>query len=236
MLWQRIRLNTRHDLERFDNWLKATFSLYGALRRSARGDWGRAASESIITLIFGLLPVWVPFLVLPMFGAHISNYTDVAYDQIKNGELYFLTTALLAPIFYFTFPSARRRGGSGIALFPAQQALILIFIMTVVVSVLAIAASKIQTVHTGIPPRMVEWSVWLFAFSCFLYFLTLTVKNWLERGGVESVIDEQSRAEDRRTPDPDRAAEGPAPDADDLIAETLAEHTIPAPGDGAEAA
>jgi hypothetical protein len=73
---------------------------------------------------------------------------------------------------------------------------------------------------------MVSWSEWLFGLSSVLYFFTLTVKNWFERGGVETIYDEQSREEDRRNPDPERADEGPAVEADALVEQTLADHVI----------
>jgi hypothetical protein len=205
--------------------------MYAALRLSSAADWGRAAVELLITLVFGLLPIWVPFIVYPMFGVHEDGFSNVVYAQIKHGELYFLATALLAPIFYFTFPEAQNPSRAQQS-FPSHRTLILIFLFTVILSVLAVAASKLQTETNGIPVRMVKWSAWLFGVSCILYYFTLTVKNWFERGGVEGLLDEQSREEERIAPDPERDHEPAAPDAEDLVNQTLADHVVP-PTDGA---
>jgi hypothetical protein len=165
-----------------------------------------------------------------MFGVHTGNFTNVVYEQIKHGELYFLATALLAPIFYFTFPEAQNPSRSQQS-FPSHRTLILIFLFTVILSVLAVAASKIQAEASGIPIRMVRWSVWLFGVSCILYYFTLTVKNWFGRGGVEGLLDEQSREEERIAPDPDRNEEPAAVNAEDLVNQTIADHVV-APTDG----
>jgi hypothetical protein len=222
----RTRANAAHDLKLLDDWLKRILRIYGALRLSSPGDWAKAAIELFVTLVFGLLPIWVPLIVFPMFDVAHGDVWDIIYDQIKHGELYFLSTALLAPIFYFTFPGARSAASTEIGQFPSQRVLILIFVLTLVISVLAIAASKLQSEVAGIPPRMVHWSEWLFSLSCVLYFFTLTVKNWFERGGVESIYDEQSREEDRRNPDPERQAEEPAVDPDTLVEQTIAAHVV----------
>jgi len=224
--YSRMKINAAHDWHRFDDWLKSILRIYGALRLSSPGDWGRATVELGVTVIFALLPIWVPLIVYPMFGTDRGGAWDIIYEQIKHGELYFLSTALLAPIFYFTFPGARSTSSADVGQFPSQRVLILIFVLILILSVLAIAASKLQSEATGIPPRMVRWSEWLFGLSCVLYFFTLTVKNWFERGGVENIYDEQSREEDRRNPDPERAAEPPAVEPDALVEQTLAEHVV----------
>jgi len=207
--------------------------MYAALRLSSTADWGRAAVELMITLVFGLLPIWVPLIVYPMFGVHTGDFRNVVYEQIKHGELYFLATALLAPIFYFTFPEAQNPSRAQRS-FPSHRTLILIFLFTVILSVLAVAASKLQAETSGIPVRMVRWSVWLFGVSCLLYYFTLTVKNWFERGGVEGLLDEQSREEERIAPTPDRNEEPAAPDAEDLVNQTIADHVV-TPTDGENA-
>jgi hypothetical protein len=192
----------------------------------SRSDWWRAITELFITLVFGLLPIWVPVLVLIMFGSD-SNLRDLIFQQTKSGELYLLATGLLAPIFYFTFPIGRPAHAQ-VKHFPSQQMIVLIFILTLIIAVVAIAASRMQySTSGGMPPRMVRWSEWLFWFSCLLYLLTLVVKNWIEGGGVEDVFDAQSREQDRRTPPPNAENDqGPPQEPDDLVASTLAEHEV----------
>jgi hypothetical protein len=209
-----------------DKFLRKHLRMYAALRLSSRGDWGRATVELLITLVFGLLPIWVPLIVYPMFGLHAGTVQEIIYEQIKHGELYFLASALLAPIFYFTFPAAQNPSRAQRS-FPSHQTLIFIFFFYVILSVLAVAASKLQAETTGIPPRMVRLSVWLFGFSCVFFYFTLTVKNWFERGGVEELFDEQSRTEEKIAPDPEKEAEPAAPEPDDLVAQTLADHVVP---------
>lgn len=72
---------------------------------------------------------------------------------------------------------------------------------------------------------MVLISAWLFAASSVLYFLTLVVRNWLESGGVEEILDEQSREQDRRNPVPGRQ-ELPQTNDEDFINATLAQHAV----------
>jgi len=155
--YSRMKINAAHDWHRFDDWLKSILRIYGALRLSSPGDWGRATVELGVTVIFALLPIWVPLIVYPMFGTDRGGAWDIIYEQIKHGELYFLSTALLAPIFYFTFPGARSTSSADVGQFPSQRVLILIFVLILILSVLAIAASKLQSEATGIPPRMVRW-------------------------------------------------------------------------------
>lgn len=221
---QSTRISSR-KLARFDAFVRKHLRMYAALRLSSPGDWGRAAVELGITLVFGLLPVWVPLIFYPMFGLHAGSLAHIIYEQIKHGELYFLASALLAPIFYFTFPGAQNRSRAERS-FPSHQTLIFIFLFYVILSVLAVAASKLQAETAGIPPRMVKLSVWLFALSCIFFYFTLTVKNWFERGGIEQLLDEQSREEERVAPDSKKEGEAAAPEPDDLVEQTLADHVV----------
>lgn len=214
------------QLTRLDAFVRRHLRIYAALRVSSAGDWGHAALELFINLVFALLPIWIPIIVYPMFGKEFDSNYHVIYDQIKHGELFFLSTALLAPIFYFTFPQVYNVSRAQ-RTFPSHQTLILIFIFTVILSVLAIAASKLQAEEAGIPFRMVSWSVWLFAFSSIFFYFTLTVKNWFERGGVEGILDEKSREEERVAPADAGSGLRPAVDPDDLVAATIAAHAAP---------
>lgn len=228
---ERVQKKLPSGFKKFDIFARKHLRMYAALRLSSRGDWGRAAVELLITLVFGLLPIWVPLIVYPMFDIRAGTILAIIYDQIKHGELYFLASALLAPIFYFTFPGAQNPSRAQRS-FPSHQTLIFIFLFYVILSVLAVAASKLQAETAGIPARMVRLSVWLFALSCIFYYFTLTVKNWFERGGVEEVFDEQSREEERNAPNPEEAEPAP-PEPEDLVAQTIADHVIPgAEGDG----
>jgi len=208
---------------RIDAFVRRHLRIYAALRVSSTGDWGRAALELSINLVFALLPVWVPLIVYPMFGRDGGPLSQIIFEQIKHGELYFIAAALLAPVFYFTFPQVQNLSRTQ-RTFPSHQTLILIFIFTVILAVLAIAASKLQAEEAGIPVRMVTWSEWLFALTSILFYFTLTVKNWLERGGVENILDDQSREEERIAPVPSKSGEAPAVDPDALVAATLTAH------------
>lgn len=249
----------------FDLFLRRNMRIYGALRQCAAGDWGRAFTELFITLLFALFAVWVPVLIYPMFGLNEHSISETLYLQVENGELYILTTALLAPVFYFTFPNARIGLRTEARHFPSQQFIILIFVGTVIISALAVAATKVQAIDpvvttssaqsepvihqasnvTGegliapatdtrkaprphIPSRMITWSIWLFFFTSILYFLTLVVRNWLERGGVDEIFDQQSQEQDRRNPPPQPEGGVPpeAPDPDRMVRDTIAAHTV----------
>jgi uncharacterized membrane protein YidH (DUF202 family) len=214
-------------VEKFDKWLRR-FALYDALRFSSKGDWGRAVAELFITLLFGTLPVWLPLVVFPMFGKAFGSWTEIVFDQVKNGELYIIAAALMAPVFYFTFPNARAAGESkATRSFPSQQLIILIFIVGIIIAVLAIAATKVQTTASvapgrlPIPLRMIQLSAWIFAFYALLYFFTLVVRNWLDRGGVERTLDEASQRLDQEIPRSDAAHQSDPVSADQLVADTL---------------
>lgn len=213
-------------VQRLDRWMRRSVKFYGALRRCSRSDWWRAVTELSITLIFGLLPIWVPVLVLIMFGSQ-GSFQDLVYQQTRSGELYLIATGLLAPIFYFTFPIGRPAHAQ-VKHFPSQQMIVLVFILTLIIAVVAIAAARMQySTAGGMPVRMVRWSEWLFRFSCLMYLLTLVVKNWIEGGGVEEVFDAQSREQDRANPPPASDATPAAQEPDDLVASTMAAHEVP---------
>lgn len=161
-----------------------------------------------------------------MFGKLDLSFSQIVAEQIKNGELYLLATGLLAPIYYFTFPSARNGPPDRIEPFPSQQILVLLFISTVCISVLAIAATKVQAATSAIPERMISWSVWIFLFCCIVYLLTLTVKNSLEEI-TESVLDDQSRRMDRQAPPPIQpSGTGDPIDPDDMVASIIDQHRV----------
>jgi hypothetical protein len=214
---------------RSDIWVAEQFKLYGAIRKCRWAHWWSAFSETVITLIFMLFPIWVPLIAFPMFGNNNLSTTEVLFNQVKNGELYIMAASLLAPLYYFTFPQARGGNGS-VRLFPSQQVLVLIFIGTICFAVLAIAAAKLQAAGTGIPRGMIGVSVALFAFCSATFYLSLAVRNSLPDAAA-AAWDDQSRKEQGDVPPPeDRPAENASPvDPDALVAETLKAHTIEVP-------
>lgn len=214
-------------LLKIDEFFKKSLRIYGALRLCSSDDWIKAFWELATTLLFALFAIWVPLIVYPMFGRE-DRFFQIIAEQVGNGELYIITTALLAPVFYFTFPNARLSVDSQTRNFPSQQIIILIFIITIILSVLAIAATKLQDVgEEPIPPRMINWSWWLFGVSTGMYYLTLVVRNWLERGGVDDVYDRQSAADDEEMPESGNASAGRQPrDPDEFVGDVLAQHAV----------
>lgn len=202
---------------------KGSANIIGALAECSSEDWKRAFNELMVTLIFGLFPVWVPFALHLMIG---DQGWDTILEQVDEGQLFFVATALLAPIFYFTFPSARNPNGQSAKPFPSQQILIGVFIGTVVVSALAVSILDFPVVNLNgqetLKSRMVSISVALFAFASVFYFLSLVVRNWLDRGGVESMLDKRSKETDEAYPPPDRLVRASRRSAEDLVAQTLA--------------
>jgi hypothetical protein len=215
---------------KLDDWIADQFKMYGALRKCKGRHWRSAFNEFVITLLFALLPIWVPFIALPMFKAASFDPGPVLHDQIKNGELYIIAAALLAPIYYFTFPQSRSALTSSIRPFPSQQLLILIFIGTVCLAVLAIAATKVQTTPAGIPPRMIDISVGLFVSCSIIFFLTLAVRNSMPET-AEASYDEESRREQMSIPPPKPLdlSGGPV-NPDDLVASAIKSHSVKARG------
>lgn len=205
-----------------DSWLSERVGLYGALRRCQGQHWWSATAEFAITLVFAVLPLAVPFVALPMFGMNISPLADTYWSQIKNGELYLLSTALLAPLYYFTFPKTRN-GSVPVIVFPSQQVLILIFIVTISIAVLAIAATKVRAEGSDIPPGMILFSQYLFAFCCVTFFLTLAVKHSLPDVAGQ-VYDDQSRREQTEIPPSDPVPDSPPVDEDEFVRQTIEAH------------
>jgi hypothetical protein len=202
-----------------DRWLSERVGLYGALRRCQSQHWWSATTEFAITLVFAVLPLAVPFVALPMFGIDINPLIDTYWNQIKNGELYLLSTALLAPLYYFTFPKSRN-GSVPVVVFPSQQILILIFIVTISIAVLAIAATKVRSDGTDIPDGMILFSQYLFAFCCVTFFLTLAVKHSLPDVAGQ-IYDDESRREQAEIPPSDPVPDSPPVDEDEFVRQTL---------------
>lgn len=162
-----------------------------------------------------------------MFGKLDLSIGSIIGEQVKNGELYLIATGLLAPIYYFSFPTGRVGAADKIQPFPSQQIILLIFLATICISVVAITATKVQAVGPhGIPQRMINWSWWLFAFCCAVYLLTLTVKNSLDEI-TERVLDENSRRVDALYPAPNHANQTTTPvDAEAMINEIINQHKV----------
>lgn len=213
---------------RLDREVSKYFRLYGALRKCAPGHWWRAFTEVALTLVFALLPIWVPMLAYPMFGHTNLGIGSIIGEQIKNGELYIIATALLAPIYYFTFPMSRGDDDGRVTPFPSQQVIILLFIGVICISVIAVTAAKVQSAGSNaIPQRMITWSIIIFWTCCLIYLLTLTVRNSL--GDLtEAAYDDQSRRQDRDMPPPGKsqAADRSLIDPDALVAETINKHRV----------
>lgn len=208
-----------------DRWVASQFKLWGAIRQCRWVHWGSAISEFSLTLVFALLPIYIPLIALPMFGHDYTAPWPVLHDQIKNGELYLLSTALLTPLYYFTFPQSRGTA-QVIRPFPSQQFLILIFIGTISISVLAIAATKVQAAGAGIPSEMISISIWLFLFCCLTFLLSLAVRNSLPELAERS-YDEESRREQTEIPPPaPPPSPGDAVDPDEMVRAVLEEHSI----------
>lgn len=213
---------SRSKIKDADQWLQSKFGLFGALRRCQGQHWWAATTEFLITIIFALLPIVIPFAALPMFGRNITPLGDTFWAQIQNGELYLLATGILAPLYYFTFPK-RGNGGSSIVVFPSQQVLILVFIATISITVLAVAATKVQAEGERIPSYMIDFSQLLFLFCAILFFLTLAVKHSLP-DITEQVYDEESRRQERESPPNDPLDTSSHVDPEEFIRETLAAH------------
>lgn len=214
-------------LLKFDKSVGDYFRFYGAIRRCTPAHWWRAFTEIAITLVFALLPLWVPLFAFPMFGKLDLGIAKIIGEQVKNGELYLIATGLLAPIYYFSFPTARVGAQDKIQPFPSQQIILLIFLATICISVVAITATKVQAVGPqGIPQRMINWSWWLFAFCCAVYLLTLTVKNSMDEI-TERVLDENSRNTDRMYPIVGQNIDNQSPiDPDEMINDIINQHKV----------
>lgn len=95
-----------------------------------------------------------------------------------------------------------------------------------VVSALAVSILDFPVVNANgeesLKSRMVSISVALFAFASVFYFLSLVVRNWLDRGGVESLLDKKSKETDEAFPPPDRPTRTNKRSADEMVAQTLA--------------
>jgi hypothetical protein len=218
------QLARRQWLTEADGWLQSRFALFGALRRCRGQHWWAATVEFAITIVFAILPLAIPFVALPMFGRDISPLDSTLWSQIENGELYLLSTALLAPLYYFTFPK-RGNGATSVIVFPSQQALILIFIATICIAVLAIAATKVQAEGAQIPPGMILFSQYLFFFCCLVFFLTLAVKHSLP-DTVEQAYDEESLRQQNEIPPNDRPQKIEQTDPEEFVRQTLAAHSV----------
>lgn len=210
-------------LTRADAFVGENFRLYGQLRKCRFGHWWLAFSEVFITLFFGLMPLWVPLIAFPMAGQNSITVNDIVWDQVKNGELYIIASSLLAPIYYFTFLRYGRDGGS--SPFPSQQVLILIFICTLILAVIAIVASKVTNGGQPIPEHMVRLSLYLLIGCTIIFLLTLAARNSIEEV-TEATYDQGSRREEKLYP-PNLSTEAKiAEDPDAMIAEVINQHSV----------
>lgn len=208
---------------RIDRFVAENFRLYGQLRKCRFAHWWQAFTEVFMTLFFTLLPLWVPLIAYPMTGNSTSGPNTILWDQVKNGELYIIASALLAPLYYFTF-SHYKRGGEGARPFPSQQVLILVFIAILIVAVIAIVASKVTNAGSEIPRHMVAGSLYILLFCVLIYFLSLAAKNSIEEV-TEGILDDQSRAEQENYPVDAPGNDQPV-DADALVADVINKHRV----------
>jgi hypothetical protein len=206
-----------------DSFVGENFRLYGQLRKCRFGHWWLAFSEVFITLFFGLMPLWVPLIAFPMAGQSSITVNDIVWDQVKNGELYIIASSLLAPIYYFTFLRYGRDGG--FSPFPSQQVLILIFICTLILAVIAIVASKVTNGGQAIPPHMVKLSLYLLVVCTFIFFITLAARNSIEEV-TEATYDQGSRREEELYPPAQAGETAEAEDPDSMIADIINQHSV----------
>jgi len=208
-----------------DRFASKNIRLYDALRNCNSTHWKAAFTELSITLIFSLLPIWIPLIAIPMFRYDDVNLSYVFHNQIRNGELYIIATGLLAPIFYFTFPQYKGVANGAHRPFPSQQLLILIFIFVTTITSISVTAISVEDLSNGIPDRMIVISAAIFLLCTLIFLLSLVVRNAMPDLATQE-FDGESRRETQDIPPPGIRQDFNERDTDSWVDETIRNHAV----------
>lgn len=121
----------------------------GAINQVARDDIIEALHEAFWSVILSLVPVIVGAFFLWLFDDSKDALSRGFIDTLSNGELYFLSTALMAPLLYLTirqYPYSSIDSPDSMQAFPNRQKLLITAIIVIIICTLMFSALQVSVI------------------------------------------------------------------------------------------
>ena len=135
-------------------------------------DHKEALIEVVISVLFATIPIWLVSILLSTTNPEDSSFVGYLSQNLKDGEVLLLCSALIGPLLYFVFVRSR-----GMPDFPAARSLMLLTVLILVVSVSLFTLERADHLFgsgKGVDEDSILW--WSsIAFGCavvVLYFAT----------------------------------------------------------------
>lgn len=164
--------------------------ILGRIAECSRDDHKHALQESLITILFATLPLWL----LPLIGFFLFRYEIFMSIPIEPAELLIASAGLVGPFVYVisknyrTQNEAFTRGGENSQLtikFPCGLSILAASILTCMLSASAFALIKNPTNSPDFHNKIDLSGLWifsaaLFASSVLCFYATSAYKNMIE--------------------------------------------------------
>ncbi len=158
--------------------------LFGGLVDARLRDCSEALTEVGIGILFSIVPVWFGALVLLAGSETAKGWWDLILDNLRSGELFLYSTALLAPLYYFIL-----KEGTDIPNFPSKRSFIIAATIILLISVGLFAVQRAGELFGGVVYLdqgfifSLSWKTYL--GGVVLVYLACVYKNLQQEGAAE---------------------------------------------------
>lgn len=197
---QQPALRVRRPWSSRFRWLALHIPFIGRLSFERGVPWKKAFAETGFSVVLGSLAVWIGIITLAVTGLE-SSLSKAAANVVSNGELFLLSSAAVAPLFYVTLIKYRPTPDDDqwITIFPHGVLYILCSIVILGVAIVYVAVRSIVSFSSVSVPFQVDSFLntsWLvFWFSVFLSFTASVHKNILEGASAGVLRRDEGRFE-----------------------------------------
>ncbi|WP_305760042.1 hypothetical protein [Brevundimonas sp.] len=128
-----------------------------------------------------------------LFGKVELTLADSIRYAIKNGELLLLSSSAVSPLLYLVATTKTTKANRFLTSFP-HGLFYIVFTLLVIIACAVFITLRAVSGHPPASPNdqiggtMFPWSLWLYAFSVFLYFTATFHKNAASDADARSLI------------------------------------------------
>jgi hypothetical protein len=158
----------------------AGWPLVGALSAARSRDYQEAAAELIITLLISTIPIWFGSVIYIMAKSDAGSFSDVIGKNIGRGELFLMTSSLMAPILYFIFKGEDK--------FPHAMTINAICTLILIICTGAFGAIRLTSffeINLTWNDKFIMWvSASTFVMGALIVYLAFVYRNLHEDGAA----------------------------------------------------
>ena len=155
--------------------------IVGGLVDTRTRDHKEALTEVSLNVVLSTIPIWFGALIMLADMQNRDTYFVNLVNNMRNGELYLYSTAMLSPLYYFIFKEIRE-----FPHFPSSRMLMLVSGLIILLSAGFFAIQKANSIF-GFEQRLDEdfifsWSWKVYLMAILIVYVAHVYKHLRETG------------------------------------------------------